>query len=202
MQKSKYKLLNCSRLNSSYVYDVLNFSYLEVQKFTTEELLTLYNTEGTLIENLKVHTLLGQQYISPMVRVRYHSLLTKVIPIGTHSDIAIYLECRSGFLNIYFISKKGAFKQLYSTNVPKNGLSTIRVPYVDEIPTIKSRKEVAILLGIDLVQSKITQKMWVLICFTTKGVLKKIEVSSLESSEDIRKPMVTSTSKGVVKISF
>lgn len=202
MQKSKYKLLNCSRLKSSYVYDVLNFSYLEVQKFTTKELLTLYNTKGTVIENLRVHTLLGQQYISPVVMVRYHSLLAKVIPIGTHPDIALYLECRSGFLNIYFISKKGAFKQLYSTNVPKSGISSIRVPYVDEIPTTKSKTEVPILLGIDLVQPKLTQKIWVLICFTTKGVLKKIEVSSLESSEDIRKPMVTSTSKGGVKISF
>lgn len=202
MKKSKYKLLNCSRLKSSYVYDILSFNYLEIQKFTTEELLTLYNTKGNIIENLEVLSLLGRQYISPVVKNKYHNLKAKIVQIGTHSDIGLYVECRSGFLNIYYINKSGAFSQLYSTNVPEKGLKAIRVPYTDEILTTKSETEVSMLLGIDLVQSKVTQKIWVLICFTTKGVLKKIELSSIESSEDIRKPMVTSTSKGGVKISF
>lgn len=202
MTKSRYKLLNCSRHKYSYVYDVLNFSLLEVQRFTTKELLNLYNTPNTLIENLVVHSLLGKQYVSPVVIDRYRNLISRVVEIETNQDIALYIEYRSSFFNIYYMSKKDDFKQLYCTNISVGVLKDFRVSYTDEVIVNKKKNEVYMLLGIDLVTLKGTKKLWVLIGFTTKGTLRKIELSSLEEVGDNRTPMLTSTLGDGVKVDF
>lgn len=202
MEKSKYKLLNCSRHKSFYVYDVLSFNLLKIQRYSTKELLSLYNTGNVLIENLRVHSILGKQYVSPIVLDRYRYLKSGVVEIETNPEIALYLEYRSGFFNICFISKKGDYKPLYCTSLDAGSIKDLKVTYTDEVIANKTKNEVYMLLGVDLVTLKGTKKQWILIGFTVKGLLKKIELSSLEDGADIRTPMLTSTAGDGVNVDF